>query len=102
MFLTMVISGVWHGADWTFVIWGALHALGRCLTREMEQSAFYRERVPTVVKQAWVFVFVMFTWIFFRAGPNLSDAWLIVTRIFTTGWTDPRFPLLMAVLILAI
>jgi len=33
MFLTMVISGVWHGADWTFVIWGALHALGRCLTR---------------------------------------------------------------------
>ena len=34
----MVISGIWHGAAWTFVIWGALHALGRCLTRELEQT----------------------------------------------------------------
>ncbi len=105
MFLTMVISGIWHGAAWTFVIWGALHALGRCLTRQLEQTAFYRERVPTIVKQAWVFTFVTFTWIFFRAGypePSLSDAWLIVTRIFSTGWTDPQFPWLMLALILAV
>src|SRR6266550_4965750 len=82
MFLTMVISGVWHGADWTFVIWGALHALGRCLTRELEQTAFYKERVPTLFKQAWVFVFVTFTWIFFRARgdteySSLEKAWLV-------------------------
>src|SRR5712692_1127706 len=107
MFLTMVISGVWHGADWTFVIWGALHALGRCLTRELEQTAFYKERVPTFVKQAWVFIFVTFTWIFFRASKDteytaLEKAWLIITRIFTTAWTDPRCPLLMIALVLAI
>lgn len=34
MFLTMVISGLWHGAAWTYVLWGAVHAIGRVLTRE--------------------------------------------------------------------
>jgi D-alanyl-lipoteichoic acid acyltransferase DltB (MBOAT superfamily) len=101
MFATMVISGIWHGAGWTFVIWGGLHALGRCLTRELEQTEFYKTRVPTLLKQLLVFTFVMFTWIFFRAQ-SLGDAWLVITRIFTTNWVDPRFPLVMAVLILAV
>jgi D-alanyl-lipoteichoic acid acyltransferase DltB (MBOAT superfamily) len=101
MFITMVVSGFWHGAAWTFVIWGALHALGRCLTREVEQTAFYRERIPRLVKQILVFSFVTFTWIFFRAQ-SLEDAGLIIGRIFTTGWVDPRFPLLMAGLVLAV
>jgi D-alanyl-lipoteichoic acid acyltransferase DltB (MBOAT superfamily) len=101
MFVTMVVSGIWHGAAWTFVIWGALHALGRGLTREVEQTEFYKERIPRLVKQAMVFTFVMFTWIFFRAQ-SLDDAWLVIGRIFTAGWTDPRFPLLMAVLVLAV
>jgi D-alanyl-lipoteichoic acid acyltransferase DltB (MBOAT superfamily) len=101
MFVTMVISGIWHGAAWTFVIWGALHALGRCLTRGMEQTEFYQERVPRLLKQMLVFAFVTFTWIFFRAQ-SLGDAWLVISRIFTTRWVDPKFPLLMAVLILAV
>ena len=58
MFLTMFVSGIWHGAAWTFVVWGGLHALGRCLTRELEQTEFYRERVPRLVKQLAVFTFV--------------------------------------------
>ena len=101
MFITMVVSGIWHGAAWTFVIWGGLHALGRCLTRELEQTEFYQERIPRLVKQMAVFTFVTFTWIFFRAQ-SLTDAWLIISRIFTTGWADPRFPLVMAVLVLAV
>jgi D-alanyl-lipoteichoic acid acyltransferase DltB (MBOAT superfamily) len=101
MFVTMVISGIWHGAAWTFVIWGVLHAVGRILTRELERTTFYRERVPTLVKQLLVFAFVCFTWIFFRAQ-SLSDAWLIVTRIFGAGGSDPQFPLMMVVLILAV
>jgi D-alanyl-lipoteichoic acid acyltransferase DltB (MBOAT superfamily) len=101
MFLTMVISGVWHGAAWTFVIWGALHATGRCLTRELERTEFYENRVPRLVKQLLVFTFVTFTWIFFRAQ-SLDDAVLVISRIFTTSWTDPRFPLVMASLVLAV
>lgn len=101
MLLTMLISGVWHGAAWTFVIWGALHALGRVLTRELEQTAFYRDRIPKFAKQLLVFAFVCFCWIFFRAQ-SLGSAWLIVTRIFSSGWADPQFPFVMATLILSV
>ena len=81
LFITFFISGIWHGAAWTFVIWGALHGLGVLLTRELERSPFYCERVPRLVKQVGVFLFVCFTWIFFRAG-SLSDALLIIRQDF--------------------
>ena len=101
MILTMLISGLWHGAAWTFVIWGALHAAGRVLTRELERAAFYRDKVPKIAKQMGVFAFVSFAWIFFRAH-TLHDACTIVTRIFTTGWADPAFPMLALGLVLAV
>jgi D-alanyl-lipoteichoic acid acyltransferase DltB (MBOAT superfamily) len=101
MALTMVISGLWHGAAWTFVIWGALHALGRFATRELERTRFYRNYIPGFARQMLVFAFVTFAWIFFRAA-SLDDALLIVTRIFSGGWTDPEFPLLALFLILAV
>ena len=74
MILTMLISGLWHGAAWTFVIWGALHALGRVVTRELEDTAFYRTKIPRFA----------------------------ISRIFTAGWSDPRIPLLMPALIAAV
>jgi D-alanyl-lipoteichoic acid acyltransferase DltB (MBOAT superfamily) len=101
MFITMVVSGIWHGAAWTFVIWGALHALGRCLTREVEQTDYYKSRIPRLLKQLVVFAFVNFTWIFFRAQ-SLPDARLIIERIFTTSWQDPRLPILLAALVGAV
>jgi alginate O-acetyltransferase complex protein AlgI len=101
LFLTFFISGIWHGANWTFMIWGALHGVGVLITRELEQSAFYRQRVPKLVKQFGVFLFVSFAWIFFRAG-SLSDAWLIVQRLFSSTWQDPQIPLLMLGLIAVI
>jgi D-alanyl-lipoteichoic acid acyltransferase DltB (MBOAT superfamily) len=101
LFLAMVISGLWHGAAWTFIIWGALHAIGLMLTRQLERNAFYRDSLPTVIKQAWVFVFVSFAWIFFRAD-SWPTACLIVSKIFTSGWSDPRFPMLLAILICAV
>jgi len=100
MVLTMVISGLWHGAAWTFVIWGALHAAGRVVTRELERSPFYRDRVPTFVKQMLVFAFVAFAWIFFRAE-SFAHACQIVSGIFTAGWADPRCPVWALILIFA-
>ncbi len=93
MALTMLISGLWHGAAWTFVLWGAVHALGRVATRRLEQSAFYRDCVPTAVKRLWVFLFVTFAWIFFRAE-TFGDAWTILGRLVSWGVSDPAFPLL--------
>ncbi|MCY2952381.1 MAG: MBOAT family protein [Planctomycetota bacterium] len=98
LFITFLISGIWHGAAWTFAIWGILHALGVMLTRELERSAFYRHRIPGVLKQAWVFAYVCFAWIFFRAG-SLEDALLIVSRIFTAAWSGPQIPAMMLTLV---
>ena len=101
MALTMVISGLWHGAAWTFVIWGAVHALGRILTRELERTVFYKEKVPKFAKQMLTFAIVTFAWIFFKAA-SWDDACLIVKRIFTTGWADPAFPVVAMLLILSV
>jgi D-alanyl-lipoteichoic acid acyltransferase DltB (MBOAT superfamily) len=101
MFLTMLVSGVWHGAAWRFIVWGALHAVGRCATRKLELTPFYQNRIPRIVKQMAVFTFVSFTWIFFRAQ-SMDDASTIIERIFTTGWSDPKFPLQMGVLVGAV
>jgi alginate O-acetyltransferase complex protein AlgI len=94
LFLTFLISGVWHGAAWTFVAWGLLNALGILATRELERSAWYRERVPIIVRQCGTFMFVCFCWIFFRAE-SFGDALMIARRIFTSAWSDPRCPALM-------
>ncbi len=101
LFLTFLISGIWHGAAWTFAIWGMLHAIGVIVTRELERSEFYRDRVPKILKQIAVFAFVCFAWIFFRAA-SLGDAWLIVARIFTGAWSDPSMPALMLALVLTV
>jgi D-alanyl-lipoteichoic acid acyltransferase DltB (MBOAT superfamily) len=98
MFLAMVLSGLWHGAAWTFVLWGVVHALGRFATREMERTSLYRDRIPKLAKQAFVFAIVTFAWVFFRAE-SIGDAWTILTRIFTSGWTNPYCPVLALVLI---
>ncbi len=101
LFLTFFLSGIWHGAAWTFVIWGVLHAAGILFTRELERSAFYRERVPRLAKQLATFLFVCLAWIFFRAG-SLGNATLILSRIATAAWHDPQAPALMLLLVGAI
>jgi D-alanyl-lipoteichoic acid acyltransferase DltB (MBOAT superfamily) len=101
LFITFVVSGIWHGADWKFAIWGALHAIGVILTRGLERSAFYRDRVPAGVKRAWVFAYVCFAWIFFRAS-SLGDSLLIVRRLFSAAWNSVQMPALMIALVLSV
>jgi D-alanyl-lipoteichoic acid acyltransferase DltB (MBOAT superfamily) len=101
IFLTMVISGLWHGAAWNFVIWGAAHAIGAMTTRELSRSRAYREYVPKIVKQLLVFAFVTFTWIFFRSETP-GDAVTIISRILSASLEDPEFPLVALALCLTI
>ncbi len=98
LLIVFLVSGIWHGSAWTFAIWGLLHAAGVMLTRELERSQFYRDRVPLLLKQAWVFIYVCFAWIFFRAS-SLSDALLIMRRIFSGAWTSPQIPALMIAIV---
>ena len=101
MALTMLISGLWHGASWTFVAWGAVHAAGRVATRRLESTAWYRERVPVPVKRVLVFLFVTFAWIFFRSE-SFEDAWTVLGKTTAFAFSDPRFPLLALFLIFCV
>jgi D-alanyl-lipoteichoic acid acyltransferase DltB (MBOAT superfamily) len=62
---TFLLGGLWHGAAWTFVAWGALHGLGLVCLRAWERSG---RRLPRPLAWALTFLFVMVTWVFFRAS----------------------------------
>jgi len=91
----MVLGGLWHGAGWTFLIWGAIHgvALGaeRLSGRALDNTdtvARWRD-LPRIVL---TFAVVCLAWVFFRA-PTVGEAWTIVIRILTlapgdTVWTS--------------
>jgi alginate O-acetyltransferase complex protein AlgI len=101
MCLTMLISGLWHGAAWTFVIWGAIHAAGRVVTRALEGTVTYRERVPTLAKQLVTFLVVSFAWIFFRAE-SFGKACTVVGGICSFRWADPACPVVLLAAVLAV
>ena len=67
LLLTMLLGGIWHGASWSFVLWGLVHGVARVGTRELGFLSSLIGRMPRFVQQAGVFLFVTFAWIFFRA-----------------------------------
>jgi alginate O-acetyltransferase complex protein AlgI len=93
LMLTMLIGGLWHGASWTFVIWGGLHGSYLVLQRLLsEPLARLRLTLGPTVSQIGavvsVFALTSLAWIFFRA-PTLSGAWQILTKIASLeGITD--------------
>ena len=110
LMLTMMIGGLWHGASWTFVVWGALHGVGLAAVRYV-QTTWPAEK-NAVVPLWWrygrivlTFHFVAFAWIFFRAS-NLENALQILSRIasLTISFANVSGPLLLilAIAILAL
>ncbi len=77
LLLTMLLGGLWHGANWTFLIWGALHGAALVVDHAYRRSAFYKDvgQKPWVAVLDWAatFHFVCFCWLFFRA-PSLDAA----------------------------
>jgi D-alanyl-lipoteichoic acid acyltransferase DltB (MBOAT superfamily) len=82
LFVTMVIGGLWHGASWNFVIWGALHGAGLAVVRgwQVRTGTGPAAGVWRYLNIFVTFHFVTFAWIFFRA-PNLETAHDILWRI---------------------
>jgi D-alanyl-lipoteichoic acid acyltransferase DltB (MBOAT superfamily) len=83
LMLTMLLGGLWHGANWTFVVWGGLHGLALVLTRPRSSQATLGESAARVFGRRLVFFhFVCLTWLFFRA-PSLSAAVTALRRLAT-------------------
>lgn len=87
VFIVFVVSGFWHGANFTFIVWGALHGLYYLLEYVGKQGLIALKlghlpshKVYKTLKIPVVFGLVSLAWIFFRAN-SLSDAWLITQKI---------------------
>ncbi len=64
-FATFMISGLWHGASWTFVVWGAMH--GMAVVFERFYNDFIKIKIPKFIKHLLLFLFINATWVLFRA-----------------------------------
>jgi alginate O-acetyltransferase complex protein AlgI len=94
LMLTMIIGGLWHGANWTFVVWGGIHGVGLSLERAFRRVfAIARENeAPVRVWSArgWIcrivtFHLVCLTWVFFRAA-SLPEAWRFLRGLGSFVW----------------
>ncbi len=90
-----LLSGLWHGADWTFVAWGGIHGIYQvCGVLAARRTG---GRTPQglgtgLLRCAATFSLVTFAWLFFRAQ-SMADAWLLLSRL-GTGWGAAQGPLL--------
>jgi len=90
VFIVFLLCGIWHGADWTFVIWGLLHAffiiisIASSKLRDGVSKALFITRFPVIRKYLAIFItfnLANLAWIFFRAR-SVGDAILVVRNIF--------------------
>lgn len=80
--LVFIISGFWHGAKWTFIIWGAIHGVILILESFLYEITLPKNRIIKSLKIIITFTIVCFGWIFFRAN-SLNDAFYIINDIST-------------------
>ncbi len=103
LMLTMLIGGLWHGAGWTFVAWGAIHGTALASERWWRERPGFVEHPSTSLRRSWhrfaTFQVVCFAWIFFRSD-SFADAWDLIVRLFT-AWGEPS-PLVTAGVLAAI
>ncbi len=99
LMLTMLLGGLWHGASWTFVVWGALHG-GYLVVQRLAGPAWRRLmdalRVPRTLESVGlilvVFLFTCLAWVFFRA-PDFDTAFTLIRRVVTLdGWSLAAVP----------
>ena len=84
---TMVLGGLWHGAAWTFVIWGAIHGVGMAIERLTGQGVISTDGMSAVevwTRRLVTFHVVCFGWVFFRAG-SFSDALTVFGQLAQPG-----------------
>ncbi|MGE5203347.1 MAG: MBOAT family O-acyltransferase [Acidobacteriota bacterium] len=85
LLITMALGGLWHGAGWTFLVWGTLHGLG------LVAGVLWRNRLPPIsppLSWALLMLFLLLTWVFFRA-PSLDAAGHIISAMAGNGVPGP-------------
>lgn len=88
VFIVFLVSGIWHGAAWTFVLWGALHGVYRVIeeifSKPLSRFMKYKSTGFVAFRTVVTFILVSFAWIFFRAN-SIGDLGRLLSSLFT-GW----------------
>lgn len=101
---TMVLGGLWHGAAWTFVIWGALHGVGLAVERATGQGVTDPTTMsPTerIVRRVLTFHLVCLGWVFFRAT-SMDNAFEVLAQLGSPGAASLVTPVVLALVALGI
>ncbi len=85
LIITMLLGGLWHGASWTFVVWGALHGLALCAHKLYAGSIGKRIHIPAPLAVITNTVFVSVCWVFFRAE-DFETAITVINKLVV--WSD--------------
>jgi alginate O-acetyltransferase complex protein AlgI len=94
--VVMVVGGIWHGAKWNFVFWGAFHGLLLAFERWRGKRSFY-DALPRPGRIGVTFLLMLFSWVLFRAD-NLTAAMEYFRAMFGLGPTGSVAPLLGAII----
>lgn len=89
--ITFLISGVWHGANWTFIVWGILHGIFQIIEKVLNLQKSTVKGGGKIFRIFITFCLVNFAWIFFRL-PDIKTAWKVIAKIFTDFSTELFLP----------
>ena len=90
IFVTFLVSGIWHGANWTFIVWGISHGVFQIIEKAIGQQNCEYGWFGKIIKIFITFILVNFAWIFFRM-PTLTDALGVIGRIFSCDYGNALF-----------
>lgn len=87
IFVTFLVSGIWHGANWTFILWGILHGVFQIIEKMLGwQKCTTSSKIVRFSRILLTFILVSIAWIFFRQ-PTIGDAFEVIERILTEHGT---------------
>jgi len=81
---TFLVSGIWHGANWTFIFWGCLHGIAQCVEKFLGINKTDSMGIIKFVRIVATFIFVTLAWVYFRS-PSIEFANDYIAHIFTIG-----------------
>ena len=83
--VTFLVSGIWHGANWTFIFWGVMHGVLQIIEKALGWQIYEGKNwAVRIVRIGVTFLLVNFAWVFFRM-PNINDAFIMIGHLFTRG-----------------
>ena len=80
--ITFIVSGLWHGGNWTFIAWGAVHGLAQVIENAFVPKNYELHGIGKALRVCGVFGFCMLAWVLFRAN-SISEALYVYSHMFT-------------------